>query len=649
MLTLFTVGSQDCTPELDPEELRVFTRAVLDDLAALERMLAEGAFTGGERHIGAEQELFLVDAALKPAPVAVHLLERQHDARLVCEMARFNLEANLTPRRFGGRCLRELEAELDEVVALAREDARRLGARVVMAGILPTLRQGDLGLENMMPHRRYLALNEAMTRLRGGRFDVHITGADELITSHANVMMESCNTSFQVHYQVAPEEFAHLYNLAQAVTAPVLAAAVNAPLLFGRRLWQETRIALFERSVDERAEAQLDRSRAPRVTFGDRWIDDSVLEIFREDVARFRIVLLRQLERPSTQLYREGRVPELPALTLHNGTVYRWNRPCYGLGPEPARPHLRIEQRALPAGPTVIDEMANAALWLGLLAHARDVYGPVEKRLAFAHGKANFFAAARSGLEARLTWIDGRPIGARELLLEELLPIAREGLTAASIDPDDVARYLDVVEARVQARRTGAVWMLASAEALSGLTAVERDREITAAMIEAQRRGEPVHTWPPLEPRAAAGDPRRFDTIGQLMTTDLYTVRPDDAVELAASVMEWQEVRHIPVEDERGHLRGVVSHRALVALVARAEPARAVADVMDAEPPRVTPETSTVDALRKMVDAGVSCLPVIVHEEEGDRLVGLVTERDFMRLLASLLQAQCASPPAGTP
>jgi gamma-glutamyl:cysteine ligase YbdK (ATP-grasp superfamily) len=489
------MGEHDVSGQLDEHQLRAFSKALLDDVHALDRMLANpDMFESGVRRVGAEQEMFLVDEHMRPAPVSTEVLARAGDDRLTTELAKFNLEANLAPHVFGGRCLRGLEMELEEVLSVTRAAAEACGARVMLAGILPTLRRSDLGLDNMSPKPRYLALNRAMTELRGGDFHVLVKGVDELEIHHDNVMLESCTTSFQVHFQVAPDEFARLYNLAQAVAAPVLAVAVNSPVLLGQRLWKETRIALFQRSVDSRSKAHQERGHRPRVSFGDAWVRESVLEIFREDIARFRILLATGMDEDPLGELDRGEVPRLSALRLHNGTVYRWNRACYGVADGKA--HLRIENRVLPAGPTVIDEIANAAFFFGLMAALADEYGDIDKVMDFDDAKNNFFAAARTGLKAQFTWVGGRTVTAAGLIVDELLPMARAGLEQAGIDSVDVDRYLGVIEDRVSSGGTGAQWMLESLAGMAGEATPDiRERTLTASILEQQRAGAPVHTW----------------------------------------------------------------------------------------------------------------------------------------------------------
>jgi CBS domain-containing protein len=634
------MGEHSVSAEADERQLRAFTKALLDDLRALERMLQrpDDFFEVGQRRIGAEQEMFLVDRARNPSPSVMDVLEAADDPRLTTELARFNLEANLSPRVFSGGCLGDLHDELNELLAISRSAAKACGADILLTGILPTLRMSDLGVENMTPNPRYHALNAAMSRLRGGDFHVVIKGLDELELTHDNVMLESCNTSFQVHFQVAPAEFAKLYNVAQLVTAPVLAAAVNSPLLLGNRLWRETRVALFQRSVDTRSGTHQARGHRPRVHFGDAWVRESVLEIFREDVARFRALLAGSPGEDPASDVEAGRAPQLSALRLHNGTVYRWNRACYGV--VDGKAHLRIENRVLPSGPTPVDEMANAAFYFGLMAAVTDAHGDVSRIMRFDDAKTNFLAAARHGLRAQFTWIDGRNVAAPDLILEELIPMARQGLIGAKIDPDEADRYLEIIETRVRGERTGADWMLRSLAHMGDKTTRDiRLRALTDRMIELEADDRPVHEWP-LGDVDEHGDWRAgFRTVGQFMSTDLFTVRPEDLVDLAASLMEWEHIRHVPVEDDQGRLVGVLSHRSLLRLVARGlqhgdtEPVT-VKELMKADPVTVPPSTSALEAMRLMKKHRVGCLPVV----EEDRLVGIVTERDLIGVAAGLLE-----------
>jgi CBS domain-containing protein len=406
--------------------------------------------------------------------------------------------------------------------------------------------------------------------------------------------------------------------------------------LMGKRLWHETRVALFQHSVDTRNEALKLRNARPRVGFGERWVEDSVLEIFREDIARFRVVLSTQLDEDPLEVLRQGRPPELKALRLHSGTVYRWNRACYGIAD--GIPHLRIENRVMPAGPSVIDEVSNAAFYFGLMIALAEEVPDIRKAMNFDDAKNNFFLAARHGIDARLAWLDGRVHAAPTLLLDQLLPLARQGLRTRGIDAEDIDRYIGTIEQRVKRHQTGAQWALSSLAAMpTDGPRDARSRALTNAMLEHQEAGDPVHTWGPAAFEKVSDVRDNYMIVSQFMTTDLFTVHPEDLVDLAASLMDWEKIRHIPVEEE-GRLVGVVSHRAVLRLVARgylglgAEKV-SVRQIMRTDPITVTPSTSTLEALHLMRDKKVGALPVL----DGDKLVGIVTEHDLIAVSSRLL------------
>jgi CBS domain-containing protein len=631
------MGQQYVSGPGDEAALRAFMKALLADVRALERMHEQDLFETGVRRIGAEQEIFLIDDACRPKNMVLDMLPKLPDSGFTTELAQFNLETNMTPHEFGGDCLRRMETELKERLLQARTVAESLGGGIVLCGILPTLQKSHLSLDSMTPNPRYRRLNDAMTGLRGGQFHFLIKGIDELETSHDNVMLESCTTSFQVHFQVGPKEFARLYNLAQAITAPVLAAAVNSPILLGRRLWHETRIALFQQSVDARSQTHQTRGLRPRVSFGDGWIKESVMEIFRDDIARFRVLLADRVDEDPEKVMARGEIPKLSSLRLHNGTVYRWNRACYGI--QDGKAHLRIEARVLPAGPTVLDEMANAAFYFGLMVALAEEYGDIRDVMTFDNAKDNFTSAARSGLRAQFTWIGGRHYTAQALILEHLLPLARQGLEHRGIDRGDIDRYLGVLEERVRIGRTGSQWMLDSLAAMQGKgTQDQRLRALCHATRERQKQGDPVARWKLASIEETGSWRHSYQKVGQFMTTDLFTVHPGDVVDLAASLMDWRHIRHVPVEDSEGRLVGLVSHRSLLRLVGQGasgvDTQVLVQDIMKKAVVTVTPDTPTLEAIEKMRGHRVGSLPVI----EGDKLVGIITERDLINVAAALLE-----------
>lgn len=633
------MGEQNVKLLSDEATSQAFMRSLLVEVHALEKMLAEGLIESGVRRIGAEQEMFLIDKAHKPALKALDILEVIDDDRFTHELGLFNLEANLSPHRLGGNCLSLMEAELQEIYKKARDTAGRFDTDIALVGILPTLTKNNLGLDSMVPTRRYHALNDAICQMRGKDFEFTINGIDQLSVKHDNVMLEACNTSFQVHFQVSPENFAKNYNIAQVVTAPLLAAAVNSPILLGKRLWHETRIAVFEYSIDTRSNLQQERGLKPRVHFGDRWIEESVTEIFKEDIARFRPVLTTDTEDDPLGMLERGITPSLNALRLHNGTVYRWNRPCYGV--KDNIPHLRIENRVIPSGPTVLDEVANAAFFYGMMTGMIESVKDVREHLTFADVKSNFLAAARDGIRAQMNWFNDTHLPAKQLVLEQLLPLAREGLEESGIDRDDIDRYLGVLQDRVTHRRTGARWALESLETMQDQgTSDQRLRCVVHSMVEQQAKGEPISEWELADYRLEQDWRDSYRTIGQFMTQDLFTVRPDDIVDFAATIMDWRHVRHVPVEDGEGHLAGLVSHRSLLKLFAHgrvgADEKMTVEEVMDREPVTVHPDTPTVDAIRMMREKRLACLVVT----RDDKLVGIVTEHDFIIVASRLLENQ---------
>ncbi len=615
-------------------------QALLTDLRAMEMMLDKGMFESGITRIGAEQELALVDEAYQPAPVGPELLDKMNDERATTEIGRFNLEFNCSPCVLSGSALRDVHREIEELMGSATTLAESMGVQPILIGILPTLCAEHLSTDFMVPRPRYFALNDLITAARGGCYELRIKGTDELVSKHDSIMVEALNTSFQLHYQVDPDDFALAYNTAQAVTGAMLAASANSAVLFGKRLWHETRIAIFEQAVDTRGDVPNDRDMLKRVRFGEQWVKSSVLELYKGDIAGFRSLFSPESEEDSLGMVERGQVPKLHALQTHNSTIYRWNRPCYGI--TDGKPHLRIENRVLPSGPTVVDEIASSALWFGLMKRMPAVYPDLTSRMSFEDARSNFVTAARNGLDCKQRWIDGVAISARDLLLGELIPMAREGLEECGIDRGDIDHYLGVVTNRIETGRNGARWTLDSVAKIHEFgSRAERLASLTAATISRQQSGQPVHEWSLAELNEGGIWQHHYLRVGQYMKTDLYTVREDELIDLAASIMEWKRVRHVPVEDQSHNLVGLLSYRALLRVVS--DPSRkqtdepiAVADIMNRNPVTVTSDTPTLVAIELMRHHGTSCLPVV----DDGKLVGIVTEHDYMRIAGQLLEEQ---------
>jgi len=631
------MGEHNVHRDADPAVLREFTNHLIQDVRALELMLQENMFETGVRRIGAEQELFMVDERGEPAPIIEEVLERNTDDRIVTELTKFNIEFNMDPLQYGGDCFQQMERATNELVNEVRDLTGQLGGDVAMTGILPTAHLSDFALDYMTPRPRYYALNDALGRLRGGPGQYQIRGIDELFLKHDSIMLEGCNTSFQTHFQVSPEEFPRYYNIAQVVAAPCLAAATNSPILFGKRLWRETRIALFQQAVDTRSSNLYLREMRPRVHFGTDWVDESVLEIFKEDISRFRVLLTTELGENPMEVLNEGGIPNLMALQLHNGTVYRWNRACYGI--TNGQPHLRIENRVLPSGPTVVDEIANAVFWFGLVAGLAEEYQDVSRDMDFDDARHNFVASARNGLGAQLTWLDGSKLPAHELILNKLLPLAESGLQATDVDADAIERYLGIIQKRVETQQTGSQWQLDSVAKMKNVgSRAERLGALTRGMVERQREGNPVHEWSLATLQEGYKPTGMKETnVEDYMTTELFTVHEEESVEFVARLMDWQRIRHVLVEDEQHRLVGLVSHRTLLRHMAERsdvpEGGIPVHDIMVEDPISISPEMATLDAVEMMRDHKIGALPVVRE----DRLVGIITESDFIQIAGNLL------------
>lgn len=621
--------------------MQLFVRALLDDVQALEYMLENDWFERDIVRIGAEQEMCLVhNKTMKPACINMQVLEQMTDAPwCVTELAKFNLETNLSPQEFTGDCLQLLEAENLRYLEQIQKVLDGFDASIVLCGILPTLRKHDLEMINLTPRDRYFALMAAIQKhMLGSAFELHLEGVDELMLRHDSPLLEACNTSFQVHLQVAPKDFVKMYNIAQALAGPIISISANSPLVFGRRLWHETRIALFQQSLDTRTTSDHMRQRLPRVNFGSGWLRGDITQIHKEDISRFRVLLAGAIEEDSMALVREGKVPKLRALQIHNSTVYRWNRPCYGISPN-GKPHLRIENRVIPAGPSVVDEVANAAFWLGCMITMGERYEDITKTMDFADARDNFLKAAKFGIDTTFTWLNDSKISAKDLILQELLPMAREGLKSRKVRSTDIDKYLGIIEARTKDHRTGARWALRSYTSLvNQVTPDEAVAGVTAFTIKNQKDNKPVHTWK--EPTAAdleGWNPREIK-VEEFMSTDLFTVQKDDPIDLVAEIMNWRRIRYMPVENTKGELVGLISSRMLLRYYARPdkmelEQITTVKDIMVEKPLTATPETTVVDAMKCLRDNNIGCLPVV----KGKELVGIITEMDFLRITSRLM------------
>lgn len=470
-------------------------------LTGLERLLAEQRFDRPQNLMGLEIELNLVGADGMPRMLNGEVLERIASRDFQTELAMFNLEVNIAPHRLGGRVFDRLAEELRTSLAYADRKAGEVDAGIVMIGILPTLDRDDLVSSNLSDVDRYTLLNDQIVAARGEDFVLDIDGVERLTCTSKSIAPEAACTSVQLHLQVTPGRFADVWNAAQAVAGVQIAVGANSPFLFGRELWCESRPPLFQQSTDTRPPELQAQGVRPRTWFGERWIS-SAYDLFEENLRYFPALLPICDEEDPLDVLDQGGVPSLAELVLHNGTVYRWNRPVYGIAD--GVPHLRVENRVLPAGPTITDVIANAAFYYGLVRALAEEPRPVWTRLPFEAAAANFDAACRYGIDARMVWPRrGRHGGTVEvdavtLVRDELLPLADAGLAGWGVEPADRDLYLGVIEERCRRRANGASWQTATFHRAleAGLSRDAALAATTRRYGELMHQGEPVHTWP---------------------------------------------------------------------------------------------------------------------------------------------------------
>jgi CBS domain-containing protein len=621
------MGDQAINQFTSPEARQKFTRLLINDIKALERMLDEGLIEKNITRIGAEQELCLVDAHFSPSTNNQEVLEAINDPHFVPELAKFNIEANLDPQEFDADCFVRMEKQLRMLLAKAHKAVSERDTKIIMTGILPTIRKEHLQFDYMSSNPRYKAIDDIIKMQRGSDFELHITGIDEMITSHNNILFEACNTSFQVHMQISPEEFTAKYNWAQMIAGPVLAVCANSPLLMGRRLWKETRIALFQQSVDSRSSTNIKREQEPRVTFGKHWLTGTVVDLYKDNISRFKMLLTSDNEEDAMKMLDEGKIPELKALKMHNGTVYKWNRPCYGVGG--GKPHLRIENRYIPAGPTVKDEMANSAFWLGIMYGMPAEYANLPDLVNFEDCRYNFYNACRNGLDCQFKWFD-KTISAQKLIRKVLIPIASEGLKKAGIADSSIQELLGIINDRVTSNKNGAKWMLNNfSTLLKGSTANEASHNITAAIYHNQMTSRPVHTWDDLKLDEEYTQ-KRFNKVRDIMSTELYIAREDDIVELAINMMDWKNIRSIPVENNKNEVVGLLTARELLKYHSMPDSKKpeTVGELMERHFQSIAPSASTHDVAVLMAETRASCILVVVDKH----LAGVVCESDIVKV-----------------
>lgn len=630
------MGQKEIQQLISSDAKKYFLKSLMKDIRAMKYMLENDWFETDVTRIGAEQEMVIVDKATRrPKCIGPEVLAQTGEyAWLGGELARFNLESNLPPLVFEGNCFSEMHRELLYQQEIISQILEEFDAEIVLTGILPTLQKKDLRIENLTPKDRYYALMDSIDReLKGNSYELRLSGIDELMVRHDSPLLEACNTSFQVHLQVTPDTFATMYNYALALCGPILAISANSPLVFGRRLWHENRIALFQQSIDTRTSHDHLREKSPRVSFGQNWASHSIMDIYREDIARFNVLMGFEVDEDSVEKVKANEVPELHALRMHNSTVYRWNRPCYGIS-DNGKPHLRIENRVIPSGPTTLDEVANAAFWLGAMKGIEDQYKDVRTVMQYEDVSDNFFKAATQGIDSRFNWCGDTKVSASDLILQEILPMARHGLSKMKVDGADIDKYLGIIEERAKKHSNGARWTLRAYTALKKIASTDEALTVlTNTMIEHQKKDIPAHEWPmPKLIRSEKYQPLHM-RIEQFMETDIITVRKDDIVDLVAEIMDWKRVRYLPVEDQSGQLVGLMTARRVLRYYAHEkvnEVPIAVEDIMIKDPVSVHPDQTIQEALEIMKEKQIGGLPVVQNGE----LIGFVTEIQLLRIVS---------------
>ncbi len=466
------MGDEIASTHFKGEDWSEFDRRLKEETMYLHEIFESGKCSRKPPVGGFEIEAWLTDKKMRPVPRNTEFLKRLNNDLATAELAKFNLELNNTPHTLQAKAFSKFSSQMHATCREVNSLASKMGLRVLTMGILPTIRPGDLSEENMSEMKRYTALNQQVLKERDYRpLHLHVTAdAGDLQLEYDSVMLEAAATSFQIHTQVPFEEAHHYYNASILASAVTVAVSANSPFLFDRKLWHETRIPLFEQSVDT-GEGQR------RVSFGTDYAKESIMECFDENIELFDSLL---------PILYEERSGELAHLRLHNGTIWRWNRPLVGFDDD-GKVHFRIEHRVMPAGPTLVDMLANAAFYYGLAERLKERCAEGDFACDFATAKNNFYEASRYGLDAEISWED-EDVRIDELVVKRLLPLAAEGLKKLGLD--DSEHYLEIIRERVESGQNGASWQLAYVEKYG-----DDMRHLSDAYWHHQQTGKPVHTW----------------------------------------------------------------------------------------------------------------------------------------------------------
>jgi CBS domain-containing protein len=617
------MGSQSVKAIDTEAQRKEFTKQLLYDIEALATMIETDDFEKGIQRIGAEQEMCIVDPFYRPSFNALEILDEINDPHFTTELGLFNMEANLDPLVLEANCFSQLENDLTDLLAKAHKASEKIeNNKIILTGILPTFKRSDLIFENMTPHKRYKTLNDILKKIKGNDFKLLIRGIDELILHHESILFEACNTSFQVHLQIGLDDIIDKYNWSQAIAGPVLSVMTNAPMLLGKELWSETRIALFQQSIDLRNISHLLREQKPRVSFGTDWIRNSILDVFTDDITRYKALVTTDFIGNSVADLANGIKPKLKALNLHNGTLYKWNRVCYGVAKNVA--HLRIENRYIPSGPSIKDEIANALFWVGVMQGMPDDCKNIWEKMDFKDARGNFIKAARTGIDSYFNWF-GKGMSAKELALEVLIPMAKKGLKKSNVSDVDIVYYLGIITQRIKNNTTGSKWQVRSARKLKEtISAEEANILLTYNLHKNQLQNTPVHEWE-LATFSSDEETHSHNKMYKVMTKEVYVVNENDLVALIEKIMDWKNIHHLPVVNSENKIVGIIS---ATNLAANTHPDAFVKDIMSSNVIVGYPEMTIEKAEKLMTENNVACLPIL----DNDYLVGIFTKNDLLKI-----------------
>lgn len=595
---------------------------LLNDIEALDIMIENNMLEESPLRIGAEQEFCLVNNQFLPESKSLELLEDINDKHFTTEIGNYNLELNLDTFQLGGDCFSKLHKQLESYLNNAKKVASKKDIKIILTGILPSLSVNNVGEENMTDVERYSFLNDAIKQTRRKSFDIHIKGVDELNLLHDSVMLEGCNTSFQMHLQLPPKDFVDNYNWAQAIAGPVLSICANSPLLFGKELWSETRIALFTQSIDTRANSYLLNEKQSRVSFGSEWEGGTITDIFKNNISRFRSFLTTDFTRDSVDMIKNNEIPKLKALQLHNGTVYPWNRVCYGV--MDGKPNMRIENRYIPSGPTTADEIANMMFWVGLMMGRPKTYKNIHQKWDFKDVKTNFFNAARYGMATQFYW-NGEYVSSHNLILDELLPMAYKGLYRVGISPKDAEYYLKIIKDRVTGNN-GSDWLVRNyRNLLKSHKRYEAMQLLTANLYDKQEKGYPVSVWGMLHHNGET----RFKAkhvVKHIMSSDIFSVDKKDSIDLVLHIMEWKNIHHMPVVNNETKLVGLISWSDVKTYLDQPRGKHNSVEKLMKTDIITVEEYMPIETAKKLMEThAIGSLPVV----KNNKLLGLVTKNDF--------------------